>query len=394
LCLVALERSIDFWVEDRTDYPPAIRGVIAHASDLRDEVREAVQQIGSDPKNPSVCLDRVLWFDDKNEKLDEACSESTKAFKAYASNEFGLISWKDDNNPLIETPTKHRLVVSDEFALENYREEYRGSLILEDSDSAMDDEDEAVDQYVPEWSWKRKITQSLKPWRVKEDGLIKAARRPDDLMRTLNTLFSITKHGWLVIDLKKLKKRRGSMMTYARTFEYQKMEDQRFEFKIQLIGTAIEYHRRMSKLLANIARLYLEIDEEGEAWVSKVSLFENAPEDEPDDKNVVVIPVPARVVNENGKPSQIALDTSGKYFQSKIKPLIKPGERKSTKLDIRKSETTEKQYRFRLKLAMDGPLLVASSGNAMIFQLDDMLKRFRDTTLAELKDQKKDSDDS
>ena len=179
------------------------------------------------------------------------------------------------------------------------------------------------------------------------------------------------------------------MMTYARTFEYQKSEDQRFEFKLQLIGTAIEYHRRIAKLLANIAGLYLEIDEHGEAWVSKVSLFEDAPPE-----NAVLIPVPARVVNENGKPSQIALDTSGKYFQSKIKPLIKPGEKQSTKLDIRKSSTAEKHYRFRLKLAMEGPLLVASSGNAMIFQLDDMLRRFRGTSLTELKNQKADSDDS
>lgn len=384
-----LERSIDFWVEDRTDYPPAIRGVIAHSSDLRDEVREAVQKQGSDPKNPAVRLNRVLWFDDKNEKLDEACSESTRAFKAYASNEFGLVSWKDDNNPLIETPTRHRLIVSDEFAQENYRKEYGGALILEDSDSAIDVEGKEEDEFVPQWSWKRKITQSLKPWRVKEDGVIKAARRPDDLMRTLNTLFSITKHGWLLVDLIKLKKRRGSMMTYARTFEYQKAEDQRFEFKLQLIGTAIEYHRRLAKLLANIACLYLEIDETGEAWVSKVSLFEDDPTE-----NVVVIPVPARVVNENGKPSQIVLDTSGKYFQSKIKPLIKVGEKKSTKLDIRKSATADKQYRFRLKLAMEGPLLVASSGNAMIFQLDDMLKRFRDTTLAGLEKLKADTDDS
>lgn len=371
-----LERSIDFWVEDRTDYPPAIRGVIAHIDDLREEVQQAVQQIGNDPKNPDLRLHRVLWFDDKNEKLDEACEQATKAFKAYASNEFGLVSWKDDNNPLMSKPTKHRLVVSDEFALENYRHQNAEALILEDSDSAADTGDELV----PDWSWKRKITQSLKPWRVKEGDVIKAARRPDDLMRTLNALFSITKHGWLVIDLKKLKKRRGSMLTYARTLEYQKTNDQRYEFKLQLIGTAVEFHRRLARQLANIACLYLEIDESGKAWVSKVSMFEDMPEE-----NVVVIPVPARVVNENGKSSQIVLDSTGKYFQSKIKPLIATGKKMTTKLDARKSSTAEKQYRFRLKLAMEGPLLVASSGNAMIFQLDEMLQRFRNTSIAELK---------
>jgi len=63
-------------------------------------------------------------------------------------------------------------------------------------------------------------------------------------------------------------------------------------------------------------------------------------------------------------------------------------------VDIRKSASWGKEYRFRLKLAMEGPLLVASSGNAMIFQLDDMLHRIRGTTLAELKKQNSDSADS
>ena len=377
-----LERSIDFWVEDRTDYPPAIRGVMAHSSDLKDEVRELVNHVGADAKNPELRLERMLWFDDKNEKLDEACTEAKKAFKAYASNEYGLISWKDENNPVLEAPTKHRLVVTDEFAYENYRRQNAEAMILEDTASGMD----AENAVIPQWSWKRKITQSLKPWRVKQDGVIKSARRPDDLMRTLNALFSITKHGWLVIDLKKLKKRRGCIMTYARTFEYQKVDEQRYEFKLELIGTAKEFHRRLAKLLANIACLYLEINEVGDVFVSKVSLFENEP-----DENAVVIPVPAKVVNENGKPSQIMLDTNGKYFQSKIRPLISEGKTMSTKLDVRKS-SSEKSYRFRLKLTMEGPLLVASSGNAMIFQLDDMLNRFRGTSISALQRKNADKD--
>ena len=368
-----LERSIDFWVEDRTDYPPAIRGVIAHADDLREEVQQVVQRVGEDTRNPELVLKRVLWFDDKNEKLDEACSEAAKAFKAYASNEYGLISWKDDNNPLMDAPTRHRLVVSDEFAFENYRQQNADALILEDSIT------DSPDEIIPEQSWKRKITQSLKPWRIKEGEVIKSARRPDDLMRTLNALFSLTKHGWLVIDLQKLKKRRGSMLTYARTFEYQKSDKKRFEFKLELIAIAVEYHRRLAKYLSNVACIYLESNEEGEVFVTKVSLFEDKPEED-----VVVIPVPARVVNENGKPSQIVLDSNGKYFQSKIKPLISSGKKLATKLDIRKTASTGKQYRFRLKLALDGPLLVASSGNAMIFKLDEMLQRFRKTSLAEL----------
>ncbi len=75
----------------------------------------------------------MLWFDDKNEKLDEACPEATSAFKAYARNDNGLISWKDENNPLMDLPTLHRLVVTDRFALENYRHQNADAMILEDS---------------------------------------------------------------------------------------------------------------------------------------------------------------------------------------------------------------------------------------------------------------------
>lgn len=371
-----LERSMDFWVEDRTDYPPAIRGVIAHSEDLREDVRVMVEEVGADPSNEDLRLKRVLWFDDKNEKLDEACSEAKTAFKAYASNEYGLISWTDDNNPMMSAPTKHRLVVSDVFAHDNYRQENAGDLILEDSDTESETQVGQVE--IPVWSWKRKITQSLQPWRVKDGEVVKAARRPDDLMRTLNALFSLTKHGWLVVDLKKLKKRRGSMMVYARTFEYERKPDFKYEFMVQLFGTAIEFRRRLAKTLANIASLHLEIDESGEVWVSRVSLFEeNPPED------AVIIPVPARVTNENGKPSQIVLDPSGKYFKSKIQPLLESGKKMTTKLDLRKMKS-DKTYRFRLKLAIEGPLLVATSGNGVIFQLDDMLRRFRKTSLANL----------
>ncbi len=371
-----LERSMDFWVEDRTDYPPAIRGVIAHSSDLRDDVREMVHQIGADPGNEALQLRRVLWFDDKNEKLDEACGQAKEAFRAYASNEYGLISWTDDNNPLMEAPTKHRLVVSDAFAIENYRQENAGDLILDDSDTGTED----VDLEVPSWSWKRKITQSLQPWRVKDGEVVKAARRPDDLMRTLNALFSLTKHGWLVVDLKKLKKRRGSIMVYARTVEYERKPDFKYEFMVQLFGTATEFRRRLAKTLTNIASLNLEIDESGEVWVSRVSLFEEKPPEE-----AVIIPIPARVTNENGKPSQIVLDSEGKYFKAKIQPLLKPGKKMATKLDLRKM-SSDKPYRFRLKLAIEGPLLVATSGNGVIFQLDEMLRRFRKTSLEKLRE--------
>ena len=371
-----LERSMDFWVEDRTDYPPAIRGVIAHSSDLRDDVREMVHQIGADPGNEALQLRRVLWFDDKNEKLDEACGQAKEAFRAYASNEYGLISWTDDNNPLMEAPTKHRLVVSDAFAIENYRQENAGDLILDDSDTGTED----VDLEVPSWSWKRKITQSLQPWRVKDGEVVKAARRPDDLMRTLNALFSLTKHGWLVVDLKKLKKRRGSIMVYARTVEYERKPDFKYEFMVQLFGTATEFRRRLAKTLTNIASLNLENDESGEVWVSRVSLFEEKPPEE-----AVIIPIPARVTNENGKPSQIVLDSEGKYFKAKIQPLLKPGKKMATKLDLRKM-SSDKPYRFRLKLAIEGPLLVATSGNGVIFQLDEMLRRFRKTSLEKLRE--------
>lgn len=379
-----LERSIDFWVEDRDDYPPAIRGVVAHLDDLRDDVRESVTKVGEDPKNASVELQRVLWFDDKNEKLDEACPVSGVVFAPYVSNEFGLISWKDEDNPLLDSPSKHRLMVSDVFAESNYSKPKANELILDDSLTGVSGPPE---RKIPEWSWKRKITQTLKPWRVKEGEVIKANRKPDDLMRTLNALCSVTKHGWLVIDLMKIKEKRGSILTYARTYEYQKKGDQKFQFLLQLIGVAAEYGRRLERQLSNVASIYLEADGSGEVFVTKVSKFEDKP-----GEDVAVIPVPARVVNEDGKPSQIVLDQGGKYFQAKIKPLVSSGKLMAQKLDIRKASTPDKEYRFRLKLSMDGPLLVASSGNALIFKLDEMLKRFRRSSLAELKSAKSDSD--
>jgi hypothetical protein len=129
----------------------------------------------------------------------------------------------------------------------------------------------------------------------------------------------------------------------------------------------------------------LESDDSGNVFVSKISKFEDKP-----GEGVAVIPVPARVVNENGKPSQVILDQDGKYFQAKVKPLVSKRSLKAQKLDIRKTSSSDKEYRFRLKLSMDGPLLVASSGNALIFKLDEMLDRFRGTSLAELKSGKSD----
>lgn len=369
-----LERSIDFWADDRNDYPPAIRGVVAELDDLKDEIREAVVRLGADENDADVVLRRVLWFDDKNEKLDEACKASSDAFLPYATDEFGLISWKDEDNSLLDEPIRIRLTVSDEFARTNYSQPRPDELILDDSITGSEG---PPSRKIPEWSWKRKITQTLKPWRIKDGDVIKAARKPDDLMRTLNALMSVTKHGWLVADLLKLKKRRGSILIYARTYEYQEKDGRRFQFLIQFIGTASEYQRRLTKQLSNVACIYLESNDDGNVFVTKISLFEDDPTED-----VSLIPVPARVVNQDGQPSQIMLDESGKYFQSKIKPLLESGANSVQKLDIRKASSKDKQYRFRLKLDMEGPLLMASSGNAMIFKFDDMLQRFRDSSLA------------
>ena len=75
-----LERSLDFWATGKEDYPPAIRGVVAMIEDLREDVQTIIQKIGRDKTNPNVRLNKLVWFEDKNGKLDEACEEAKQAF--------------------------------------------------------------------------------------------------------------------------------------------------------------------------------------------------------------------------------------------------------------------------------------------------------------------------
>lgn len=374
-----LESSLDFLVNENDDNPPAIRGVMAVMSDLQEDVRAVVQKIARDSKYPELELKRVLWFDDKNEKLDDACAEAKSAFRPYPVTADGLIIWSDPNNPLQEKPTQHRLVVSDEFARTNYDRPTSDEMII-------DDEEESVIGKMPvkENSWKRKITQTIKPWRVKRNGKIVPARSADDLLLTMNALFSRTKHGWLVADLLKLKKRRGSMLVHAKTFEYQVKDDRRFEFMLQYVGAAAVYRKRLAETLSNLACLYLDFKGDGEAYVTKVSTSGGI-SNLPADAQQIEIPINARVVSEDGKPSQLVLKKDGKYFESKLLPLLEQGKPMSTKIDLRKSNSEEKQYRFNLKIELDGPLLVATSGDAAIFQLDDFLHRFVGTSLAKIR---------
>ena len=75
-----LERSLADWIDDREDFPPGIRGVVAEIGDLKDKVQHTVQKIARDSRTPDLELQTLLWFDDKNEKLDEACVEAKNAF--------------------------------------------------------------------------------------------------------------------------------------------------------------------------------------------------------------------------------------------------------------------------------------------------------------------------
>ena len=380
--LQRLEASLDFLVNENDDNPPAIRGVMAHTTDFRDDIQNVIQKIASDPANPDLQLERLLWFDDKNEKLDEACEEAKSAFRPYPITADGLISFVDPNNQLMDKPTQHRLVVSDEFAGTNYDRPAGDEMI-------MDDDEESVigDVVIKADSWKRKITQTIKPWRIKQpDGKIVPTRSADDLLLTLNALFSRTKHGWLVADLLKLKKRRGSMLVHARTYEYQIKGDQRFEFLIQYLGVAAVCRKRLADSLNNVACLYLELDGNGEIFVTKASTYEGA--DFAAGAKIVDIPLDAKVVNEVGKPSQIVLKKTGKYYESKLLPLLAQRKKMATKIDLRKSNSDAKKFRFHFNVEMTGPLLVASSGDALIFQLDDFLNRFASTSLAEIRNGK------
>ena len=76
---------------------------------------------------------------------------------------------------------------------------------------------------------------------------------------------------------------------------------------------------------------------------------------------------------------------TGKYVEAKLLPLLKSGKKLATKLDLRKSNSEAKFYRFRLRPQVTRPLLVASSGDAIIFQFNDMLRRFRKSSLGELR---------
>ncbi|MFK7767440.1 MAG: hypothetical protein AB8B55_09485 [Mariniblastus sp.] len=374
-----LERSLADWVDDREDYPPAIRGVVGEIGDLKERVQDLVQKVAHDPKTPDLKLQTVLWFDDKNEKLDEACVQAAEAFRPYKVNDDGLISWTDTDNPLLDQPTTHRLIVTDDFAGTNY-DRPSDEMILDDSELSISGSPIEVKPN----SWKRKITQTLKPWKVRKDDKIVSARAPDDLLLTLNGMFSRTKRGWFVIDLKKLKKQRGSILIFARTLEYQIVNERRFEFLVQLIGTAAEYRRRLANSLSNLACIYIETDTDGEAYITKVSTYlDQVP---PSGAKVIDIPIDATMVHADGKPSQLRLCKTGKYVEAKLLPLLQPGKKLATKLDLKRSNSDAKFYRFRLRVQVSRPLLVASSGDAVVFQFNDFLRRFRNTNLDALRE--------
>lgn len=372
-----MERSLNFWAEGKEDYPPAVRGAIALLSDLRPDVREMVVRIGRYKSNSDVELKRIVWFEDKNEKLDEACEEAKSAFRPFRTNADGLISTSSKSNPVLEDPSRHRLVVSDEFAKTNYKKK---------SDDLFLDDDEEDEIQLTDKSWQRKITQTLKPWAISKDGEIVRARQPDDLMLTLNAICSRTKHGWLSIDLFKVKTRRGSVLTYAYTYESQKKGEQSYQFMLELYGAAAEYNARLGRKLQNVGCLFLEIDESGEVYVTKVST--NKAETDGDTK-VVEIPLDVSVVHEDGMPSQLRLNKTGNYYEAKLKPLVDKGKKLSTKIDLSKSSSESKSFRFCLRLNLDGPLLVASSGNAVLFQLNEMTTRFCGNTLMKLRSDQK-----
>ena len=372
-----LEQSLNFWMMEKEDYPPAIRGVMAHRSDVRNDVAVAIDQLSQTDRHADLTLQKILWFDDKNEKLDEACEAAKEVFKPYATNADGLISFKDDSNTLLENPTRHRLIVSDKFAATNYQQSGGDDMILDD-----DDEVDASD--IPANSWKRKISQTIKPWRVNRDGKIKAARNADDLSLTLNALLSRTKHGWLEANLVKLKRRRGSILEYARTVDHQRNGDQKFEFQVQLFGLGSALIQELESRFNNVACMYVETDERGNAFLTKVTTYGDQVGN---DVKQIVVPIELAVVRKDGVASQLRLVPSGKYFEAKVKSVVDQNRRLASKFDLRKSSTPDKRYRFKLEIALDSPLLVASSGDGIIFQLQDMLTRFRKTTLASLRNE-------
>jgi hypothetical protein len=172
------------------------------------------------------------------------------------------------------------------------------------------------------------------------------------------------------------------MLTYARSFESQRRQEKTYEFKIEYFGAAAEYRNRLADALSNIAGLYFEI-RDGEIYVSKASVYPEAirpPRGEADDF-WMTIPLHARVVLDEGKPSQLVLKKMGPFYDAELKPIVgqcPAGQTVARKLDLRKLSTEDKDKRIRvdLRVELDGPLLVASSGEGYVFQLSDIRKRF------------------
>lgn len=375
-----LERSVDNWVSDRQDYPPALRGAVANLSDFRTKLAALISAIGADSENPDSALKQVLWFDSINSKLEDACAEAKNAFLPHAVNSDGLISWNDKDNPVLAQPTRHRMMVSEQFAATNYKKRSA------DAELIADDDDSAEIAPIKPNSWKRKITQSLSPWKIKVDNKIVAARKPDEMQLALNAILNRTKHGWLVADLKKLKKRRGSILVYARTLEYPKVGEQRFEFMLQLFGTPRELNKRMGKTLKRTACLHVDTDDQGNAFLVKATTYPKGFEQSiPQAAKHIEIPLDVQTVDSDGQPSQLKLVPGGKYFDAKIAPLLEKKQAMATRFDLRKSNSNEKTYSFRLNVKLQRPLLISSASDSLFFQYDNILKRLCRTDLATLK---------
>jgi hypothetical protein len=268
------------------------------------------------------------------------------------------------------------LIVSEQFAQENYRNQ-----------EMIADADSETDEKIAEKSWKRKITQTLKPWAVRQGDKLEHARPPSDLLLTLNALLSRTKHGWLVADLYKLRERRGAILTYARTFENQRRDKQLYEFKLELFGAAPEVQRRLAEPLSRLACIYLETDRAGTVYLTKAAMYPaelwNATST--DSEKRVIIPLDARVNLDDGKPGQVVLEMNGEFCQTKLRPMLEKGESRIKKVDLRQRDSTGSRYCFQLRLRLNAPVLVGTSGDGIIFELADFLKRFTATDLQMLR---------
>ncbi len=94
----------------------------------------------------------------------------------------------------IAQPTRHRMMVSDPFAATNYKKRSA------DLELTTNDDRSAEIAPIKPNSWRRKITQSLSPWKIKVDNKTVVVQRMTSVISKLLTNFHADARDVVVIS--------------------------------------------------------------------------------------------------------------------------------------------------------------------------------------------------